>query len=952
MTDKTLQLNQVKKLFDKCEPLSSNERALLLNNSSYPSDVISQVTRLLTFSDQQCEGQNSQQDYIQQEFIELSQGFIGHQKLGAYQLDQEIGRGGMGIVFKAQRADGQYEQQVAIKILPSLASEEDLSRFQQERQILAELQHANIATLLDGGISPDGRPYLVMEYIDGQTITDYCQQNNLGLTERLELFRQICHTVSFAHSRLIIHRDLKPENILVTQSGEIKLLDFGVSKILAQSIANKKQDNTTRHHNLSLNYASPEQIRGKECTTVTDVYALGVILYNLLCDSGPYQLSNNNPEEIIQHVCLIAPIAPSKLLAKNNSELVWAKQLCGDLDNIIAKALAKEPERRYASVNEFEQDVQRYLTGLPVQASPDSFSYRLTKFVKRYPLASVLSSALALSLVAGLTTSLYLTNALTKERDQLLITQNALKQQVLTSESVINLLTDIFEQSSPDSARNRAIPVTELLQNAVDETQHNLNYAPEVKARLLSSLASIYGKLGEYKNQLALIEQVILLKATLSNNFSFVDQIALSDTYNRLGQYGQAKAVLDSISEQQNKGKVINKQEHAKLDKVWAYYYRDTGQLEKSLPFFQSAYRYWLQTGSTSDDSITATYDLASIYREQRQHPKTVELLEQALADTRTLYGNENYRNARLLSTIAASYEILNQYQKALSSAEQAYLLNKKFLNPSATSYNQSVSNYVYALHSAGQYQQAIDVLQAELAIEADDKRSHGFYLTDLAIMQASQGDFHSANNSAQASKSILEPIYQDNFVYLFNTHLYLGISEIFTGQLTKAQTTLDYTLVQTKKIWGEEDYALGEILLARTHLAIANKEFSQAQQLIEQVKSIYAPFFPEPHHAYISVYRTELALNIATENWQEAQVALNNTRSLLAERHSKDSTLLAELALKQGQIYLNTEQPEQAQELINKYGNYLLKVLPETSLPYQLANSLLTEIELLEVAD
>jgi serine/threonine protein kinase len=343
-------------------------------------------------------------------------------RIGAYQIVEEIGQGGMGSVYRAVRADDQYRKQVAIKLVRGGVGDAfRRHRFKAERQILANLDHPNIARLLDGGALEDGQPYVVMEYIQGQPIDKFCDSRGLPVPERLQLFRTVCSAVAYAHQHLVIHRDLKPDNILVTDAGEPKLLDFGIAKILdADDPGGSGNATVTVLRPMTPEYASPEQVRGQPMTTASDVYSLGVVLYGLLTGQRPYAGSSRVPHEIAQAVCEAQPEKPSTAVdseeATPDNREKLRRRLRGDLDNIVLKALRKEPERRYASVEQFSEDIRRHLKGLPVIARPDTFWYRTGKFVNRNK-ASVGGVALAIAaLVAGLLIALRQTYVARAER--------------------------------------------------------------------------------------------------------------------------------------------------------------------------------------------------------------------------------------------------------------------------------------------------------------------------------------------------------------------------------------------------------------------------------------------------------------------------------------------------------------------------------------------------------
>jgi TolB-like protein/Tfp pilus assembly protein PilF len=317
------------------------------------------------------------------------------ERIGPYEIVRELGAGGMGVAYLAERADAEYEKRVAIKLIRAgLDSETVLRRFRRERQIVADLDHPNIARLLDGGTTVKGLPYFVLEFVDGLPIDVHCQMRQLSTRDRVALFRRVCEAVQHAHRRNVVHRDLKPSNILVTHDGVVKLLDFGVSKVLSAEGPGEESEATLVPHAMTPPYASPEQVRGEPITPATDIYSLGVLLYELLAGRRPYQLDGRTLREIDDVICRQDPVPPSAVAGREVKSA-----LRGDLDNIVMMALRKEPDRRYATVEALSDDLGRYLDGLPVTARADEFAYRATKLLRRHRVRLV--EALVVAIVFG-----------------------------------------------------------------------------------------------------------------------------------------------------------------------------------------------------------------------------------------------------------------------------------------------------------------------------------------------------------------------------------------------------------------------------------------------------------------------------------------------------------------------------------------------------------------------
>ncbi|HEX5228565.1 MAG TPA: protein kinase [Bryobacteraceae bacterium] len=430
-------------------------------------------------------------------------------RIGPYLVLEEIGHGGMGTVYRAVRADDQFSQQVAIKVVRGGLSDRLADqRFKAERQILADLNHSNIARLLDGGATEDGRPYVVMEFIQGLPIDEFAEAHKLSVRDRLKLFRTVCSAVAFAHQRLVIHRDIKPANILVTAEGVPKLLDFGIAKILDEK-PGEAEPTVTMVRMMTPEYASPEQVRGEAVTTGTDVYSLGVVLYALLTGRQPYRITSRTPHEIVKAVLEAEPERPS---ASN-------PRFRGDLDNIVLKALRKESERRYASVEQFSEDIRRHLEGLPVSARPDTLAYRGSKFVRRHKWAVMAAGLAVLALLGGLVATLRETYIARTER--------ALADQRFndTRRLANSMLFEVYDaiEHLPGATPARKVLVeraTEYLDKLANEARGDLSLQRELAAAYErvgdvqggfreANLGDTAGFIASYRKALAIREAVL-----------------------------------------------------------------------------------------------------------------------------------------------------------------------------------------------------------------------------------------------------------------------------------------------------------------------------------------------------------------------------------------------------------------------------------------------------------
>jgi non-specific serine/threonine protein kinase/serine/threonine-protein kinase len=396
-----------------------------------------------------------------------SQPLIGS-RVGAFRIERELGRGGMGGVYLAERVDGEFDHRVAIKFVGNAASRLLLERFREERRILAGLNHPNIARLLDGGTTSSGIPYVVMEYVDGVAVDEYCARHQLGLEPRIELFREICTAVQYAHQRLVVHRDIKPSNILVTPAGVPKLLDFGIAKIVES-----RDEAVTALRPMTLASASPEQIRGEPITIATDVYALGVLLYGLVAGRSPYGPGPFTEHELVRKICDDEPDAPG---------------LDRELDLIVLKALRKEPARRYGSVEQLAEDLGRYLDGRPVLAAPDSASYRARKFVARHKASVAVAAAALVAVIAGAGIAVWQAGVASRER---------LRAEERLSD--VRRLAGAFIFDFHDAITNLpgALPARKLVASRAAEYLDRLARESNDDVSLQRDLAAAYQRLGD-----------------------------------------------------------------------------------------------------------------------------------------------------------------------------------------------------------------------------------------------------------------------------------------------------------------------------------------------------------------------------------------------------------------------------------------------------------------------
>ncbi len=515
-TDASDPWQRVEVLFHAALERPPEARQAFLDQECGDDDAVAARVRSLIAADEGAEALVDEHmvEALDRELSVDEEDALPFERIGPYRLLHEVGRGGLNTVYLAERDDEHFQMQVALKLVRrGLDTDDVLLRFRHERQILARLEHPNIARLLDGGSTEDGRPFFVLEHVVGEPIDAYCAREALDLRQRIELFRGVCGAVSYAHQNLVVHRDLKPSNILVDDGGRPKLLDFGIAKLL-----DAEEFPATRPHTeqgrvmLTPEYASPEQVLGHTPTTQTDVYSLAVVLYRLLTGVAPYAVGSRLAD-LIHTVSEVKPPKPStaqfsvedlRRAGLPDEPRRLRRRLTGDLDTILGKALRKDPQRRYASVEQFSEDLRRYLDGEHVLARPESFGYRTFKFVSRHRgiVSALATAAMVLVLVVG-----FYTLRLRQERD-------TAQWQAEKAERVSSLLVGMLEISDPSRTRGETVTALELLERAAERLDSELAEQPEMRASLMELIGSIYSNLGLYDEAEPLLQEALAIHQT------------------------------------------------------------------------------------------------------------------------------------------------------------------------------------------------------------------------------------------------------------------------------------------------------------------------------------------------------------------------------------------------------------------------------------------------------
>lgn len=772
-------------------------------------------------------------------------GEIG-QHLGPYRLVREIGHGGMSVVYLGERDDGQFKQAVAVKLLRHLGGdrEERIRRFKAERQILASLQHPHIARVYDGGVTEGGWPYLVMAYIEGQPITEYCDDEQLGIEERLALFGAVCEAVQHAHQRFVVHRDLKPSNILVTREGIVKLLDFGIAKLLNEEEGAAVTQTGMRV--MTPAYAAPEQVRGGTITTATDVYALGIMLYELLSGHRPYDVHGRSASDIENLICNHEPSRPSTAVQRarktgtTSSVLPEAisearatelealqRRLRGDLDYIVLKALRKEPERRYASAEALLDDIRNHLAHQPVTARKGTLAYRSGKFIRRHawPL-SVVAGGLLLAAVFLMVYQMRVAEVVERE--------NLARAEAQKAEQVAQLVNDLWASSDRLLAKEAFIGEMDAERaraSLVEEGLARLEGEPDMQARMLIAMAGFFRNEDLLEEAWWLIEQAEEIGATLFQGIHPAEVALLEEKallHFRVGNMAEADSVFrrtmtlrkglfgetaDLVFDLRTLSKVhfhdnsaeaerLTREALAVSDRIWGQDHLEYGMSLRHLAsvlqhreHYAESEQHWRQAlalyrrilGEEHIDVARDLRDLGWVVGVQQRYEEAEELLQEALALFRKTQGDLHPDIAYTLRDLAALSSEQEDHARTKSYFEQLIDQERQLYKPGRLDLAQDLTDYGRFLFGTGEVD-AAEPLVREALSQMEEAEAVYF----LPEVQRTLGQILTEQQHYEEAKTLL-----------------LAAHETLKSQLEDAQLTLvQKHLVELYTAWGKVEEA------------------------------------------------------------------------------------------------------------------------------------------------
>jgi eukaryotic-like serine/threonine-protein kinase len=811
---------QIRNLFDRARDLDIAERNLFLDEAC-PGAIRGELNRLLENYERLTTLADGELPTMA---AKAASGSPRHHPAltGPYQIIREIASGGMGSVYLAERSDDEYRKLVAVKLLrQGLASDAAVRRFRHERQILASIEHPYIARLLDGGSTRDGLPYLVMEYVDGQRIDEFCNSRMLSVVERLALFQKVCAAVHFAHQHLVVHRDLKPGNILVSPDGAPKLVDFGIAKPLDPERLFVTVDGTHPDARLMTPaYASPEQIKGEAVTTASDVFALGVLLYELLTGRRPYR-SDSLPD-IARAICEVEPTRPSAAsdIDEGASATLPAlrgfpagttteklrKQLKGDLDNIVLMAMRKEPTRRYASVEQFSDDIARYLAALPVRARSDTFQYRTGKFVRRHRLPVAAAAMVTMLLTASVVVLGHQRTLIAFERDTANDARARAEREATKAKAVNTFLQKTIGAGNPADGVGRDVTVVEALQRSLTAVQQEFSADKEIDAAIRSTVGLTYFELGRYEEAAPLLERAVQTRRQLYPG----GHVDLAESLSNL-------AVL----------------------RRWQSRWTESEALERE------ALAMARKTAGNRYDLIPSILTgLASTFSESGDDKAAVPLYQEAVQLARQIPDMDAAIAADALNGLGLSQRRLGDYEAATRSYRDALEILRSRFGNNHVMVAGTLNNLAVALSKLARHAEAIDVIHEAIEIRrtllGPDHAEVSNSMVNLAAFKEALGDVKGAEVTYREALTMARNAVGDEHPRVAKALRNLGVNVANQGRYGEAIVLLAEALQIHRKVYGDGNGEVADALQTLGAIYRKQNNYTEAEPLLREALSIF----------------------------------------------------------------------------------------------------------------
>ena len=616
---------------------------------------------------------------------------LGGQSVGAYTLVSQIGQGGMGSVWLARRSDGRFERQAAVKFVNiALIGHGAEERFKREGSILGRLTHTHIAELLDAGVSSTGQPYLILEYVDGTSVDVYCDEHKLDVEARVRLFLDVLAAVAHAHSNLIVHRDIKPSNVLVSKEGEVKLLDFGIAKLLEGEGETGAATLLTHESGSALTpqFAAPEQLSGRPVTTATDVYALGVLLYLLLTGRHPTGPGPFSPAELVRAVLETEPTRVSDAIQRSDNNLAekrgttpdrLRRQLFGDLDTIVRKTLKKNPVERYSSVTALADDLGRYLKHEPISARPDTFSYRAVKFVRRNRMAVALTMLVLMAVIAGVTGTLIQARTARSERDVALRERDR-------ADRIAEFMTGVFKVSDPSERVGNTVTAREVLDKASQDIQTGLSKDPELQARMMHIMGKAYRNLGLLQPAKSLLERSVQIGSSAVGPESHEALTTMQDlawVFSEQGRFAEAERLQRKVLDSEQRVLGPDDLDTLRTMGDLAVTLCEEGNYPEGIRLNREVFEKKKRIlGPEAFDTLAAEDNLAVMLNESDQLPEAAKVEQETLSIQLRVFGRENLGTISSMTNMADIERNMGRDEEAQKLYAETLQLEERVLGP------------------------------------------------------------------------------------------------------------------------------------------------------------------------------------------------------------------------------------------------------------------------------
>ncbi len=876
-------LGRAADLFDQAAELPAADRPAFLDRACAGDPDLRQDVEALLAADARAEGflEEGPVDPAAEADVDLGWAWNEGQQIGRYQVLERIGRGGMSTVYLAER-DDEYRQRVAIKVFGYGVDRPDLlQRFRTERQILASLEHPSIARLLDGGSTEQGLPYIVMEHVEGVPIDVYCDRERLTVDQRLELFQSLCAAVQYAHQNLVVHRDLKPSNVLVTADGAPKLLDFGIAKLLdTGDFPFTVGATVTGQRLMTPHYASPEQVRSGAITTASDVYALGVLLYQLLTGRLPYRITSDLPGEVERAVIEQEPERPSTAVgraragplrsrgaeaaadgteatatpesvsqARRTRPPELRRRLAGDLDDILLMALRKEPERRYGSAAQLAEDIRRHQQGMPVLAYPDTFGYRARKFVRRNRLGVGVAAAFAVFLVSVAVVLAVLLARISDERDRV-------RRERDKAREVATYLQEIFRDADPTATLGDTITAREILERGAERLDRELGDQPLIQAGMCAAIGNVYRSLGLFERANELLTRALeLRRQSLGTEHPEVAE-SLFDLGVLRREQGDHKVAETLLREALGQRRRTLGEEHpsvAATQSELGLALGLRGDFEAAEAMFVEALELRRRVlGDEHELTAQTLGDFARVKTEERDWPRSEELYREALGITRAAFGEVHPQVALYLNSLG---EVLHRkweldgakelYVKALEIARKLYGDRHPALAPHL--------NNLAVLHAqqedfAGAEPPLREVVDMQRELLGGEHADLAQSLNNLASLLRNKGDLAESEELYRESLAIyrksLAPEHPTIASVMNNLAGLLRDRKDFDG----AESLFRQALEIRRASVGEQHPEFGLSLLGVGVVHLDRGQFQQAEATLRQAVEVFSGALPAEH--------------------------------------------------------------------------------------------------------